>query len=196
MLNILRNKANPKRVAAVARVSPSVGQKFNISRGFSHVAKDESVPHSCWKCGTPSKKVSVFCPKSTCAVIQKLYETVPSQSTSSELQSTKSKSDAAAANYFHLFSLDDQSYDVDQDKLSLAYKNLQKIVHPDKISSQISPSQVSDRVTIREISMENSMLINEAFETLACPLRRAIYMVRFYNAIAIYFPLVVVVLTA
>ena len=72
-------------------------------------------------------------------------------------------------NYFELFDLP-TSYDLDLTELSTRYRILQATVHPDKFAS------ASDLE--RRLSMQQSALINEAYQTLKSPLHRARYMLR------------------
>jgi molecular chaperone HscB len=70
-------------------------------------------------------------------------------------------------NYFQLFDLP-ISYDLDVTELSTRYRKLQAAVHPDKFAN------ASDQE--RRLSMQQSALINEAYQTLKSPLLRARYM--------------------
>ena len=72
-------------------------------------------------------------------------------------------------NYFELFGLP-ESYDLDLAELSKRYRKLQKAVHPDRFAS------ASDLE--RRLSVQQSALINEAYQTLKSPLRRAQYMLQ------------------
>jgi molecular chaperone HscB len=70
-------------------------------------------------------------------------------------------------NYFELFGLP-ESYDLDLTELSKRYRKLQNAIHPDKFANG------SDLE--RRLSVQQSALINEAYQTLKSPLRRAQYM--------------------
>jgi len=72
-------------------------------------------------------------------------------------------------NYFELFGLPD-SYDIDLPQLSSRYRKLQSAIHPDKYAS------ASDLE--RRLSVQNSALINQAYQTLKHPLSRAQYMLQ------------------
>ncbi|WP_455365347.1 co-chaperone HscB [Kaarinaea lacus] len=72
-------------------------------------------------------------------------------------------------NYFELFDLP-TSYDIDLAELSTRYRKLQAAVHPDKFAN------ASDFE--RRMSMQQSALINEAYQTLKSPLLRARYMLQ------------------
>ncbi|MGD8570978.1 MAG: Fe-S protein assembly co-chaperone HscB [Gammaproteobacteria bacterium] len=71
--------------------------------------------------------------------------------------------------YFSLFGLQ-QSYDLDLADLSQRYRNLQNTVHPDKFASASAQE--------RRLSVQQSALINEAYQTLRNPLNRANYMLQ------------------
>jgi molecular chaperone HscB len=70
-------------------------------------------------------------------------------------------------NYFELFGLP-VDFDVDASTLSLRYRELARRVHPDKFA------QGSDQE--RRLSMQWTMLVNEAFQTLKDPIRRGRYL--------------------
>lgn len=72
-------------------------------------------------------------------------------------------------NYFEIFNLP-TSYDIDLTELSTRYRKLQNAIHPDKFAN------ASDLE--RRISMQQSALINEAYQTLKSPLLRARYMLQ------------------
>ena len=72
-------------------------------------------------------------------------------------------------NYFELFNFP-ESYDLDLTELSKRYRKLQHTVHPDKFAN------ASDLE--RRLSMQQSALINEAYQTLKSPLQRARYMLQ------------------
>jgi len=74
---------------------------------------------------------------------------------------------AATQNYFELFGLP-VCYEVDQPKLAEHYRELQRTVHPDKYAN------ASDQD--RRMSVQKAAQINEAFQTLKSPIRRARYM--------------------
>ena len=70
-------------------------------------------------------------------------------------------------NYFEIFSLQ-ENFHLDLNGLSTEYKNLQSQYHPDKFSA-------ADDAT-RLHALQSSSIINEAFNTLKSPLRRAGYL--------------------
>ena len=70
-------------------------------------------------------------------------------------------------NYFEIFSLQ-ENFDLDLDRISAEYKNLQSQYHPDKYSD-------ADDAT-RLHALQSSSIINDAFNTLKSPLRRAGYL--------------------
>ena len=74
---------------------------------------------------------------------------------------------AAAQTHFELFELP-ISFEVDLTELSQRYRELQRVVHPDKFVN------ASDRE--RLLSVEKAAAINEAYQILKSPQRRARYM--------------------
>lgn len=70
-------------------------------------------------------------------------------------------------NYFELFGLP-VSFRVDNAELAVRYRELQKVVHPDRFAAQGERSQ--------RLSLQGATMVNEAFATLKDPLRRAQYM--------------------
>ena len=75
--------------------------------------------------------------------------------------------DISNQNYFDMFSLP-ESFDIDADKLTTNYKELQAQYHPDKFSG-------SDDAT-RLKALQTSSILNQAFDTLKSPLKRSAYM--------------------
>lgn len=69
--------------------------------------------------------------------------------------------------FFEIFSIP-KSWDVDLKGLNVRYRALQQEFHPDRYSAK---SNVEQRAAVQMTS-----LINQAFETLKCPLRRAQYL--------------------
>tara|TARA_B100000945_G_scaffold245140_1_gene201393 strand:+ start:35 stop:568 length:534 start_codon:yes stop_codon:yes gene_type:complete len=69
-------------------------------------------------------------------------------------------------NYFQLFNLP-ESYDLDTDLLKLEYHKLQLDYHPDKHSSGSEKEKMSAQVA--------ASYINDAYQTLNSPLKRAAY---------------------
>ncbi len=72
-------------------------------------------------------------------------------------------------NYFELFELP-IACEVDQQRLSSQYRALQRAVHPDRFAGD------SDRQ--QRLSVQFASHVNEAFNTLKNPLRRAIYLLK------------------
>ncbi len=70
-------------------------------------------------------------------------------------------------NYFELFGLD-SSYVVDNAQLSARYRELQRVVHPDRFAGASEQEQ--------RLSMQSSTLINQAYETLRDPVLRGHYL--------------------
>jgi molecular chaperone HscB len=75
-------------------------------------------------------------------------------------------------NYFELFGLP-QTYQLDTSALSERYRELQRVIHPDRFAS------ASDRE--RRLSMQGAIRVNEAFETLKDPIRRARYLLSLHG---------------
>jgi molecular chaperone HscB len=70
-------------------------------------------------------------------------------------------------NYFELFGLPTQ-FRIDLDELAVRYRDLQKVVHPDRFAS------AGDQE--KRIAMQGATLVNEAFASLKDPLKRAQYL--------------------
>jgi len=70
-------------------------------------------------------------------------------------------------NYFELFSLP-VGFEIDIAGLSARYQDLQRSIHPDKFSN------ATDRE--KRLSMQQASLINEAYQSLKDPLKRAQYL--------------------
>jgi molecular chaperone HscB len=69
-------------------------------------------------------------------------------------------------NYFQLFAIE-ISFDVDFNHLSQSYQALQKAVHPDRFAHASSQEQL--------LAVQKSAEINDAYQTLKQPLKRAEY---------------------
>jgi molecular chaperone HscB len=76
-------------------------------------------------------------------------------------------SNEAASNYFELFDIP-VSYSVDLDTVRQRHRDLQKAVHPDRFAHASAQE--------KRISMQQTSLINQAFQTLLHPVERATYM--------------------
>lgn len=75
--------------------------------------------------------------------------------------------DILTCNFFELFDVP-VAYDVDLDLIQQRYRDLQKVVHPDKFAN------ASDQE--KRISMQQTSRINEAYNALRHPVDRAIYL--------------------
>lgn len=75
-------------------------------------------------------------------------------------------------NYFAIFNLP-QSFDVDINKLSACYRDLQRTVHPDKFVN--APERE------RRLAMQKAVQINEAFQTLKNPLKCGLYLLQLHD---------------
>ncbi|MCK4744213.1 MAG: co-chaperone HscB [Sulfuriflexus sp.] len=70
-------------------------------------------------------------------------------------------------NHFELFALP-ISFEIDKASLSARYQDLQRSVHPDKFTN------ATDRE--KRLSMQQASIINEAYQSLKDPLKRAQYL--------------------
>jgi molecular chaperone HscB len=70
-------------------------------------------------------------------------------------------------NYFELFGLP-AGFLVDGQELAVRYRELQKVVHPDRFAAAGEQSQ--------RLSLQSATLVNEAYTTLKDPLKRAQYL--------------------
>jgi molecular chaperone HscB len=70
-------------------------------------------------------------------------------------------------NYFQIFGFAEQ-FELDVNKLTDLYQTLQKKVHPDKFAHASSQDQL--------VAVKKSTLINDAYQTLKKPLKRAQYL--------------------
>ena len=75
--------------------------------------------------------------------------------------------DILSSNFFDLFDVP-VAYEVDLDLVQQRYRDIQKVVHPDKFVN------ASDQE--KRISMQQTSRINEAFNVLRQPIDRAIYL--------------------
>ena len=73
----------------------------------------------------------------------------------------------AAKTHFQLFGLK-PSFKLDAARLEEAYRALQAEVHPDK-SAHLADSE-------QRLAMQRSTIVNEAYQTLKSPIRRARYL--------------------
>lgn len=70
-------------------------------------------------------------------------------------------------NYFELFGMP-AGFVLDGSELASRYRELQKVVHPDRFAASGEQSQ--------RLSLQSATLVNEAYETLKDPLKRAQYL--------------------
>ena len=75
-------------------------------------------------------------------------------------------------NHFQLFGLA-QSFEIDAAQLDRQYRDLQAQVHPDK-STHLSEAE-------QRLAMQHSTQVNEAYQTLRSPLRRARYLLSLHG---------------
>lgn len=107
-------------------------------------------PLKCWNCNFIYKS-KLFCSK--CKVLQSPPEDLT---------------------YFDIIDIP-KSYDVTIPEIQKKYKELQKLLHPDKFSTKSEKE--------KEISEHLSSLVNKAYTTLSHPLKRALYMLKLNNII-------------
>ena len=72
-------------------------------------------------------------------------------------------------NYFQLFGLAEK-FTIDNNQLSEVYQALQKKVHPDRFAHASDQEQL--------LAVQKSAMINDAYQTLKNPLKRADYMLK------------------
>ncbi len=77
--------------------------------------------------------------------------------------------DLFSLNYFEIFDVP-VLVDVDMDRVNQLYRELQKTVHPDRFAS--------DSEQARRIAMQQTSLINQAYQTLKDPVARAQYILK------------------
>ncbi|HEU0219264.1 MAG TPA: Fe-S protein assembly co-chaperone HscB [Gallionella sp.] len=75
-------------------------------------------------------------------------------------------------NHFQLFGLA-QSYQIDMAQLEQQYRALQALVHPDK-SAHLHDAE-------QRVAMQRATLVNEAYQILRSPLRRARYLLSLHG---------------
>ncbi|XP_050679642.1 uncharacterized protein LOC126975684 [Leptidea sinapis] len=121
----------------------------------SHLVLNHICSLSCWSCGNnnPSTIAYLFC--ENCKVLQKPTDDV---------------------NYFKIMGVH-ETYDINENDLSMKFKHLQKLLHPDKFANKNKTEQ--------EISERYSSLVNEAYKTLLEPLSRDVCGIRRMNNIKI-----------
>lgn len=78
-------------------------------------------------------------------------------------------SDLFSQNYFEIFNIP-VSFDLDTDNLSIFYRELQKEIHPDKF---VNAGEQQSRIAV-----QTSSLVNQAFDTLKSPVKRANYLLK------------------
>lgn len=69
-------------------------------------------------------------------------------------------------NYFQLFGLEEK-FNIDTEQLTQVYQKLQRSVHPDRFAHASAQEQ--------RLAVQKSSMINDAFQTLKKPLKRAEY---------------------
>ena len=121
---------------------------------------NKSKINKCWKCGhtsSSSSNVLLFCESNTCNVIQK-YNTIND------------------INIFNLFNISTLQYNINIKEIEINYKNIQKLLHPDKFMN-------NDSIVERDISANLSAIVSQAYQIIINPYNRAeyIYNLKFHN---------------
>lgn len=152
MINIiLKNTRGRGKLSFLSSTFPSSLSSSSLT-SFSYFSSDSNKERTncCWKCGCilPSTS-SHHCSNKHCNILQPV---------------------SPKKNLFSLFSITPK-YDISLSALESAYKNLQKVFHPDKYATEANE--------LREISKEASMIINKSYDILKDPISRAEYMVTF-----------------
>ncbi|KAF5285770.1 hypothetical protein FQR65_LT13049 [Abscondita terminalis] len=76
------------------------------------------------------------------------------------------------SNYFTVLNID-QTFDIDHKLLTNKYRRMQSVLHPDKYSNKSREEQ--------EISSRYSSLVNNAYNTLRAPLKRAVHLLNLHG---------------
>lgn len=119
-----------------------------LNKNNNNNNNNDKVISCCWHCGAKlqsSKSPLLDCPE--CNSLQP----IPNGSC-----------------YFKLFEFNSVDYNIDVKELTKAFRRLQTVVHPDKMSRRSSKEQ--------NISQNVSAYLNKAYETLSDPLERGLYM--------------------
>ncbi|OWF47933.1 iron-sulfur cluster co-chaperone protein HscB, mitochondrial-like [Mizuhopecten yessoensis] len=147
-------KSNPLGVSSVA-VPPIVRRgtqdkpTFTLSRCGGIRVMSTLTERTCWKCGkTKHGRSELFI--CVCGVVQEVSDLT----------------------YFQVLDIKEM-FDVDLNVLAFKYKELQKMLHPDKYSQKTEKE--------RDLAAIQSSLVNKAYATLTKPLPRALYLLELNN---------------
>jgi len=80
--------------------------------------------------------------------------------------------DEQEVDYFDLFGVE-RAFNVDLKALDASFKNIQRVLHPDKFATLTIPE--------REASASSSSVVNQAYQALKAPMGRARYLLRLYG---------------
>ncbi|KAG8236219.1 hypothetical protein J437_LFUL016787 [Ladona fulva] len=144
LFNIIRN------VKPQTRFQGSTFLKISCDKRLNGIVESCSqkfycqLSESCWKCGSVINKKDLFC--KDCNVLQNVDKN---------------------SNYFDILNVD-QRYEVEPKELSTNFRNLQRLLHPDRFANKEEEE--------RRISESYSSLVNKAYTTLLHPLSRGMYM--------------------
>ncbi len=101
----------------------------------------------CWSCGATNDASSLFCKADDCGRIQDV--------------------DAKSVNYFRMFDLPKSSFNIDLKELETQFKNMQKLLHPDKFATK--------SISEKNFSSSASSMVNQAYQVLRSPMDRVNY---------------------
>lgn len=109
-----------------------------IMRPFS--SSEQLKEHECWKCGTVNDKDRLFCHRIDCNAILPVTE--------------------KDVNFFETLGFH-MDFNIDQKKLDIAFKELQKKLHPDKFGRSEKREQ--------DLSTQSSSVVNSAYKvSISC----------------------------
>ena len=77
-------------------------------------------------------------------------------------------------NYFELFNLSEK-FEIDSEKLQENYRSIQKEIHPDRFATSTENEKIQ--------SMIKSTHVNDAYQTLKSPIKRAKYILSLHKSV-------------
>jgi molecular chaperone HscB len=120
------------------------------SRTFSSSASpNPATTKSCWNCETLNDLNDLFCKEEGCRHILDV--------------------NSKDLDYFKLFDLELSSYNIDPKLLEGKFKNLQKLLHPDKFTTK--------SINEKNLSLNASSIVNQAYQILRTPMDRLNYII-------------------
>ena len=127
----------------------------NSSSSSSNTKQNKNhqhLPLECWNCSNTFDCSVYFC--STCGTLQPIVR------------------EDGSYNFYTIFGLKPK-FDISSEKISKTFKDLQRIFHPDRYT-QKTPKE-------REYSEQCSAVVNNAYQTLLDPLKRAKHLLELNN---------------